>query len=344
MPLVPLLIRNHLAFGAFWRTAYALTNEQTGFGLKYFSHHVVQYVRQMNGDGIGLFLALGVMGMTVMCGVRRWRALGVLLVLLTVPTTLLYMSYYWASRAVPIVTMRFLLPTFVCYIMAGLWILSQGMAPASARVRRIGLAVILTLQGVWGGSASLNEANVLHHRNRVLARITDALEKSTRHGDVIMAHPQILQHLDFVRHWRLAESPIAAERLAFDTVPGKEQDANAPRMVQEENRRIREERYKGLNPAQRERKMAEEIRRWAGPHKVYYVGTEQGIKGMKGPCFESSSFKIVSRVTLPEPPHISGREGFAGSGAGGPLSLGFPAEEKEVVIAEWTLPSSDKKK
>jgi 4-amino-4-deoxy-L-arabinose transferase-like glycosyltransferase len=36
IPIVPLLIRNQLLMGAFWKTGYSLTNEQTGFAWSYF--------------------------------------------------------------------------------------------------------------------------------------------------------------------------------------------------------------------------------------------------------------------------------------------------------------------
>ncbi len=85
LPLVPLLIRNHVAFGAFYRTAYALTNEQTGFSWAYFKSHFVGYIRGLHGEGVGLFFPLGMIGMTMMCCVRRWRRAGVLLLMLDGP-------------------------------------------------------------------------------------------------------------------------------------------------------------------------------------------------------------------------------------------------------------------
>ncbi len=58
VPIVPLLIRNQLVLGAFWRTGYSLTNEQTGFGWSYFTQHALQYIQQINSGGLGLMLAL----------------------------------------------------------------------------------------------------------------------------------------------------------------------------------------------------------------------------------------------------------------------------------------------
>ncbi len=383
IPLVPLLIRNHLAFGAFWRTAYALTNEQTGFGWEYFSQHALSYIRQINGDGLGPVFILGAIGMTAMCAARGRRATGLMLVLITVPTLLLYMAYYWMGGAG---SMRFLLPTFPCYILAGMWALSEGTARAGV-LRPAVLIIVLLLQALWGVPNCLSEGRTLRYQNLALARITDVVEANTQPGDVVMAHQQILQNLDFVRRWRLAELPTGGP--AFDRFRRREQDPDAPSPMQEEKRRLREEKYKGLSAEDRERKIAEDIRRWAAGGKVYLVSTERDMERMRGPVFGSRSFRVVARVSLPDPPPTPRRDGFMGGGRfrpdgdrppappgpgpdagpppppgagprdggfgfpfggrqrggmGGPFGMGFLAGEKEVVLAEWTLPSSGEKK
>lgn len=327
IPLSPLLIRNQLAFGAFWRTGYALTNEQTGFAWDYFRQHFVSYVRQISGEGVGPVLVLGLIGITVLCGVRRWRPLGVLLALLTVPSLLLYTFYYWGPQGTTgaTATMRFLLPTFACYILAALWFLSQVLRPVSLGVRHSVVAVVLVLQIIWGGFSSFSEARTLHRQKVVLALITNALEKNTQHGDVVMAHQQILQHLDFVRHWRLADVPMAAGRPLPDLFRGREPDPNAPSPMQAEKREIQAEKYKDLTPRERERKVAEDIRAWAGEHKVYFVGTQREIDGMRGELFGPRSFAVLARIPLPEPRTPSPQDGAMGGPGPGPgAALGPP--------------------
>src|SRR5262249_49226919 len=117
VPIVPLLIRNQLLLGRFWRTGYALTNEQTGFGWDYFRQHANQYLQSIQGNGVGLLFALGVVGMVYMTCTKTWRRVGVMLALLTVPMLLLYMAYYWGGMGG--MSMRFLLPTFPLYVIAG---------------------------------------------------------------------------------------------------------------------------------------------------------------------------------------------------------------------------------
>src|SRR5262249_48616277 len=79
VPIIPLLIRNQLVMGAFWRTGYSLTNEQTGFGWNYFKEHWSSYIYSLNADALGLFFALGIAGIALMLCTRRWRAIGLLL-------------------------------------------------------------------------------------------------------------------------------------------------------------------------------------------------------------------------------------------------------------------------
>ena len=60
-PILPLLIRNQLLMGAFWRTGYPLTNEQTGFSYEYFKEHAIDYIRHRRKDA-PLFLLIVVTG------------------------------------------------------------------------------------------------------------------------------------------------------------------------------------------------------------------------------------------------------------------------------------------
>ncbi|HEY7089357.1 MAG TPA: glycosyltransferase family 39 protein, partial [Tepidisphaeraceae bacterium] len=88
IPIIPLLVRNQLVLGAFWKTGYSLTNEQTGFSWEYFREHALNYVTILHSGGAGMMLALGVIGITCMICMRSTRPLGVMLALVTVPMLL----------------------------------------------------------------------------------------------------------------------------------------------------------------------------------------------------------------------------------------------------------------
>ncbi|NOZ22620.1 MAG: hypothetical protein GXP25_16205 [Planctomycetes bacterium] len=328
IPIVPLLIRNQLAFGAFYRTAYALTKEQTGFGWDYFRSHFAGYIQNLNGSGVGMFFALGVVGMAAMCFSPRVRRVGVFLILLVVPSTLLYMAYYWGNQRMAGATLRFLIPTFICYIAAGLWALDWAMKGASTALRSTVVIVVLALNFVWGAFESADGLRKLHAQKYALACVTDGIEKNLKHGDLIIADGGLLQHLDFVRHWRLADLKSLRPRPPVDRILQRQQrDPDRPMPMQLEKRKMQAEKYRGLDPWDQEYEMAHDLHKWAGDHKIYYIGPEEELKQMPGLWFNERAFKIVARIPLPEPPPMPEREGMMGGGRrpqpqGGPDRMG----------------------
>ncbi|HEX3356211.1 MAG TPA: glycosyltransferase family 39 protein [Tepidisphaeraceae bacterium] len=334
IPILPLLIRNQILLGAFWRTGYALTNEQTGFGWNYFKEHALNYIQTINSGGIGLLFALGITGITSMICLPKFRPLGVMLALFTVPMLLLYMAYYWAPQMNAATTMRFLVPTFPAYILAGVWMLATFLesAPRSARI-----AVPLTLiaiQSLWGATDLIDETNRIHYQKEMLARVTDKLDQITQHGDVVVANNQILQNLDFVRNWKLADEQIVrgggggpgggmgggpGGGGGFGRGPGRfgpdgGDNENAPSPMQREKREQQAEKYTG-SMYQRTSKFSADILAWAGDHKIYIVGSENEIEQTTSNG-DRSDVKIVARVEMPEAPAIEER-GRGGPGGGG---------------------------
>jgi hypothetical protein len=326
IPIVPLLVRNHLLFGAFWRTAYALTNEQTGFAWAYFRQHAIGYLRQIQGEGVGQFFALGVVGTTLMCAHRRWRPVGWLLALLVLPITGLYMAYYWAPQSQAQATMRFVLPTFVCYVVAGTWALAQWTVSLGGAQASVVVAVVLVLQVLWGGAALVSETRLLQHSPQALALVTRAVEAQAKHGSIVMAHPQILQHLDFVRHWRLVDPTLLRDRPAAIRFLRSRKDPDAPMPMQEQKQALQAEKYQGLRPFQREREIAHDVYGWANGKGVYFVGTPRELEEMRGFYLAKSNFRELARVAIPPPPPLPRPEGFLGAAA--PLGPG-PGDRSE---------------
>ena len=159
VPVLPLMVRNHLAFGAFWRTAYSLTHEQTGFSREYFRAHAVDYLQALNADGVGLFFGLGLAGMALLWFRRDLRPWAAFLSFAVVPITLVYMAYYWVPGGFghEPAAMRFVLPTFACYYLAGIWLLSS---LCQSLARGAGIATAVLLGGchlVWGALGSATE-------------------------------------------------------------------------------------------------------------------------------------------------------------------------------------------
>jgi hypothetical protein len=62
---------------------------------------------------------------------------------------------------------------------------------------------------------------------------------------------------------------------------------------------------------------------WAGEQKVYFVGPEEQLSGLRGP-FAEGTFKIVARIKLPEAPTQDRPFGGPGGMPGGPGGLPGP--------------------
>ncbi len=249
-----------------------------------------------------MLLGLGVVGIVTMICYRASRALGVMFALVCLPMLLLYMAYYWAPQMQSAATMRFLLPTFPAYVLAGVWMLATFLkeSPREARV-----AVPLTLmiaQGLWGAGDLMSEANRIHFSKEMLARVTDKLDEVASAGDVVVSNNQILQDLDFVRKWKLADEQVlrggpGGGRFGRGMGPNGD-DSDEPSPMQRAKLEEQIKKYPGTQ-AQKETKFASDVATWAGASKVYLVGAEDEVReGIGG----EGKVKLIARVDLPDPP------------------------------------------
>jgi len=333
IPIAILLIRNQLLLGAFWRTGYSLTNEQTGFSWYYFKTHFFPYIRTIQGEGLGLAFALGVAGIIWMCATRPWRPLGIMLLLQSLAMVCLYMAYYWAPQGGPgggaggNATMRFLLPIFPGFILAAVWMLSSATASAPRFARLAIPLAIVSIQLLWGGNTAWATATTLHYQQDLLARVTDALDKTSSPGDVIIAGGQIQQNLDFVRHWKLVDLSISRAGTFMGRLPMMAMGAGAdtPSPMQREKMAQRQNRYEGMDNDQRDQAIADDILDWAAGHPIYFVGTIAEMQQATALLANKGKFQIVSRVPLPDQPIIATGGGpFGMGGPGGPGGGGGP--------------------
>lgn len=320
VPLSALLIRNHLLLGAFWKTGYTLTNEQTGFSWYYFKTHFFQYIRAIQSDGLGLPFALGIAGIVWMVCTRRVRALGLMLLVESVAMVCLYMAYYWAPQGQ--MTMRFLLPLFPGFIIAGVWMLAQATATAP-RFARFAVGVsIVSVQLLWGGETAMNSARMLHYQQNILALTTDGLEKVAAPGDVIIAGAGIQQHLDFVRQWKLVDlSPTRMPGMPFRTPTWAARiNSDTPSPMQRQKMIRRMERYEDMSDEEREQAIAADVLKWAGDRSIYFVGAVADMQQARTLLLDKGKFEVVARIPLPDRPQMSNPGGppwVAGGLAGG---------------------------
>src|SRR2546430_435193 len=215
--------------------------------------------------------------------------------------------------------MRFLLPTFPAYILAGIWMLATFLetAPRSARIA-VPL-ILLAVQGLWGADDLINETRRIHYQKQMLARVTDKLDEVVPSGSVILANNQILQDLDFVRKWKLADQQLI--RGGFGGPgggPGRfgpNNDPDAPSPMQREKREEQQEKYTGTQ-YERQSKFAADVRTWAAGRKVYLVGSENEVVPDLALGARRSDVKVIARIEMPEAPVMETRGGGFGPGGG----------------------------
>ncbi len=296
IPFGALCIRNHLAFGAFWKTGYGVTVEEAVFGWNYFISHSLQYLQKLQSEGSGLLFGPGLVGIAVLC-VRRdtWKR-GVLLAALVIPVSLLYMSYFWPADSA---SMRFLLPTFFIYSIAGVWLL-QMLAEDHRRAAWAGSAVLLFVTVCWGLPMSIQSMQRLEYPNAALAQITRTLKNHVEPGSIVIANKAINQHIDFAGNWRLADDSILM-RSGMRPFQNISRDNNIANVMQKKKMEDIQERYGNLSGLELFDAFSNDIWQWAGKHrKVYWICDERQLNHYTDQLTIWDDLKIIEEIELPE--------------------------------------------
>ncbi|MDP6039316.1 MAG: hypothetical protein QGG64_12255, partial [Candidatus Latescibacteria bacterium] len=343
IPVGALMVRNHYAFGGFWKTGYSLTNEQTGFAWSYFVAHGPQYLQNILGEGVGVFAALGVFGMALLCAQHSTRRYGLLLTGLVLPTTLLYMAYYFMMGD-GVVSLRFLLPTFYLYVIAGMWGLKL-MRDAMGQSVYVGVAAVMVVTVFWGYPQSAQTLARLEKTNGVLAAISQTVQEQVKSGEVVIAPGGIQQHLNFVGNWRLIESSIFLEPRDMSRMVDRFGGSDMPNpMGHAVGRREAQAQYWDETMYGPSSRLFEDLNTWAGG-AVYWVGT---YEEMMAHVPTSDSLQVVAKIELPRVEDAESRrgrgrrgggmpDGFRGGppagGRGGPMPA-FSGNEN-LLLAKW---------
>jgi hypothetical protein len=311
IPIVPMLIRNHLVLGSFWKTGYALTNEQTGFTLEYFANHAVGYLKLLQSNGLGMAFALGLIGMVMLLASGRTRAIGMLLTLAGVPFVMLYMAYYWApgianGGSAP---MRFLVPIVPVFSVAAAYALGQMSASAPNAARVAIPIVIVGVHALLFGTDLVNELRRTKQQKVPLALITESLLSQTEPGDVIAATHQLHQHLEFLQRWKLADSSVVSGRAAGNRGAARDPDDPAPQQRAKSD--FRRMLYPNADDAPK--KFRDDVLTWADGADIYVVGSEADVRRVPG--FAADDWVVIERIDLPASPAPAGGAGVGGPGA-----------------------------
>jgi hypothetical protein len=399
LPIFALMLRNKHDLGGFLRTGYNLTNEDEAFTWEYFKAHAIDYVHQLNANGVGFLCALGIAGMVMMMVSRKqWRA-GIMIFLQSLFMVLIYMAYYWAPQNNVNSTMRFLVPTFPLFVLGAIYALAQltKNIPIGGRIA-VGVALV-SVHLLWGMPDLWDESEQMSYDKHVLAAITDKLDQVAEKGSVVVSGSfggggggggggsGLAQYLDYVKYWKVADYSLlqgggggggggggrggrgggpgggggfaggggrGGIGGATSTAPSPRQ-AGKPQVVYPANARGDD--------------FVADARNWAGPHKLYFVGTNAEFETLRAEAGPTEHFSVKGLVTLPEAPNVNtnnragrggGRGGggggggfgggaggpgggFGGPGGGGPGGGGFGGQaspaSREVLIVEWSFTS-----
>lgn len=309
VPLTALALRNQAAFGAFWKTGYSLSGEQTAFSLGYFVRYFAPYLALLLVQGLALLFPTGLAGLRELRRYPQTRRYALFLAAVIVPITLVYMAYYWSPNGH---SMRFLLPTFFAYAIAAVWGLKLYAVREPRKARRAAIALIATTVA-WGLPWSVVSLWNLKRDNAVLAEVTRAVERAVPPGGIVIADGGLQQHLDYVGAWRLASAEGAGTSPGREGPPGMRPDGpDIP-----------------PDPA-RAAAFRRDVRQWAGPNRpVYWVTSADAIAAFRQQAGGSDTFETIARVELGA---TARRPGPPGPGAG-PGRIGPPPRLRVLGFA-----------
>jgi 4-amino-4-deoxy-L-arabinose transferase-like glycosyltransferase len=341
LPIGALCVHNAAAYGAFWRTGYALTNEQTGFGIGYFFSHALGYLQALGGQGLALFFAFGAAGVAALAVERRTRGAGVLFAGIVTPLVLLYMAYYFggggpgAGLGAAVGNLRFLVPTFPFFAIAGAWLLGR-MAEQLGAAGQAALVAVAALQLIVGLGASAQMLKQSGASIAAAAGVRKLAEKEIPAGAVVIVERQLAESLDATGQWKIVEEAMAGGGLraggpmgmagggaarggmpggGFPPMGGRggmSGGADQPSPQQVGKNRAQQERYAGLGATERSARVWADIAAWAGDQPVYWFA--RSLDGLDNALPDDYDYKSIAEIDAPS---MMGPGGGGGGGPGG---------------------------
>ena len=289
IPLLTLAIRNQIAFGSFLRTGYSLPNQPALFAFNYFVQNFIPFIIMLVLNGAGLMFILGIIGIYRLIKAEHKNE-SILFVSLIVPVTLLYMAYYWPADQQ---SMRFLLPTFFIYTLAGVWTLNH---LKNERTKRILTCATLIVSILWGSFGSIMPLMSLKERGKPLADIYEKIKTRVPEQSILITNEGINQFLDYYGKWNLIDIAMLkthlpeSEELIKQNVPIKPiRNSEAAK------------KYEHLNGKELFQTFSNDLSLWTqNKKKVFLVGYAQQIEWFKRNLLPNQSITIVGKITLPK--------------------------------------------
>ncbi len=287
LPLLILLLFNQAHFDAFWKTAYALTGEQS-LSLRYLPDNWAGYLKSLMTDGAGLLFVPGIIGLIGMTLAPRSRWAGLSMLTVCLGLVFVYACYYFSSgRAVAGGNVRFLIPVFPFLLIGSMFFLDT-IEPR--RLRTAALAVIVGLQSLLWAGESVRRIDGIREAASRSAAVLAWLEERVPPGAIVVGDPQLHQQIHFTGLWKLADrrvfsrnSPRQAPFAGIDrdrplmrpfmTAGETGEGDGEPSPAQPDKARALRQDYAGLDEADRALLGWVDILDWAHNERpVYWVG------------------------------------------------------------------------
>jgi hypothetical protein len=273
IPMIMLMVYNHVSFGAAYQTGYKLRHVRGDvcFSLNYFWKNGLEYVQRILAEGGGPVCAAGLVGAAGMC-VRKdeWRR-GVLLISLIFPLAVAIISYFAEPSAY---SMRFFLPMFPLCAISCVWLLR--MISGSAAAAAVLCIFTLFISVCWGLPQSLQKMDALHERHKILVEVKDMLIEHAPPGSIVIANEPLCHYLEYYGRWRLA------------TTSGRSKYGIVFESARQDGRMMME--------------LEREVWKWSGGYgDVFWIMGERQERMLDRRNAGAFSFQYIGRVNLPEP-------------------------------------------
>ncbi len=271
LPMIGLLAFNQAVFGDFWRNGYDLGFPL--FSVHYFFNKLIPYFFLQAASGLYLFFLFGAIQLVRLVINQETRDIGITLLGIMVPVSLLYTSYFFFDGP-----MRFFLPLFYLYAILGVWLVNDLVKwhPSGVLPTAVILLFATLLAGLTMSSWRLAESSV---SNRALHKISNDTIRFVEEGSAIISSTQVLQHLDTCGRWKLIDL-IYVDKTMFPTPPmpgGPDGEFDGPKPLVVLHDMSVVDRYQTNDDGSMSNALLNDLIEWGGETEFYYIGAKEPI-------------------------------------------------------------------
>ncbi len=286
IPILVLMLINWASFGYPWRTGYWYCGEQGGFSWRYlvagdrtsnYQGNWFTALGQFENLGMYLIFPLVLLGLgKMLVQNRRW---GILLATWMIPSTGVYLLYYWApSKINTVIYLRFFIDVMPAMILCALWAM-QELFGRSMHTRGLTVGLLALMAGAYCLKMTIPTMERSRDMKINLTAAAKALHRFTGSRPVIFANSTVCNYLGSITNYRLYDvqmfSPLFFRRcfhMAAERGPHAFQYARLENYIKLFGRRSSSGRERPLSLAGYHQLELTIIHRaWAKGQPVFYI-------------------------------------------------------------------------